>query len=218
MESTSEKHSLKVPLADAASGGGLVYSRWSARVRPADLAESEQAATSASPADSASQEIVLAGITVSDDHDIAVDVALENAPAGVVVTGSIQAHWQGPCARCSTPVQGRTDINVREVFAKSPVEGEHYRLDPQHVDLAPMVREAILLDLPIHAVPCPNPEPCPNLPAELVRDSDSGDPGDPGAAGSADPATDPEPDEPPRDPRWAALDVLRTDQPPDSDS
>ena len=59
------------------------------------------------------------------------------------------------------------------------------------IDLEPLIREAVLLDLPV---------------APLCGDDCRGPAPD---TYPAEPAADPDPDaEPPRDPRWAALDDL----------
>lgn len=224
MTPAGEKNPLQVPM----SVVGSARPRWATMVRPDVLARHAAAslagslsespagssalaglsvsAGSSAPAESsapaASDELLeLAGVSVRADSDVAVSVKLADTREGVLVTGTIEAQWQGPCARCMEPVDGKTIIEVRELFSTAPVEGEHYLLAPESVDLAPMVREAILLELPIQAVPCPNPHMCPNLPAELTIDPDST---------SADTADDPSRDDS-RNSRWAELDVLRSD-------
>jgi uncharacterized protein len=79
------------------------------------------------------------------------------------------------------------------VFEASPVEGETFPLVGEQVDLAPMLREALALGLPLAplcADDCAGPAP----EAHPVRVPDD-------AAGDARPT----------DPRWAALDELRFD-------
>ena len=159
---------------------------WSATVRAADLAEPDD-----------STELCIADVEVPRDSEVDVELTLELISGGLSAAGCITAAWQGPCARCWMPVEGEACANVREVFAAVPREGEQYRLHPEHADLAPMVREAILLELPIEAIACPYPDPCPNRPPDL----------------------DPAPDEPAHDdpagqtdPRWAPLEALRRGQ------
>lgn len=161
---------------------------WSATVRASDLAEP-----------GVDDELRIADAEVPLDSEVRVDVTLELISGGVSAGGHVAAAWRGPCARCWTPLEGEARADVREVFAAEPREGEQYLLHPEHVDLAPMVREAILLELPIEAIACPHREPCPNLPSEL------------GSAGE-----DPAQDEPAElgDPRWAPLEALRRRQSP----
>ena len=135
----------------------------------------------------------IADVEVPPGTDVGVDVTLERISGGLSVAGEVTAAWQGPCARCSIMLDGEVRADVREVFTETPAEGEQYPLDPERVNLAPMIREAVLLELPIEAVRCPHAEPCPNLPDELLRSAEKSAPGSPGVA----------------DPRWAALDALR---------
>jgi uncharacterized protein len=39
-------------------------------------------------------------------------------------------------------------VHVDELFEEDPVEGETYRLDHDALDLQPLVRDALVLDLP----------------------------------------------------------------------
>lgn len=158
---------------------------WSATVRAADLAEPDDGA-----------ELRIADVEVPRDSEVDVELTLELISGGLSAAGRITAAWRGPCARCWMPLEGEACANVREVFAAAPREGEQYQLHPEHADLAPMVREAILLELPIEAIACPHPDPCPNQPSELAPAAD-------------EPAPDPAE---PTDPRWAPLEVLRRGQ------
>ncbi len=138
---------------------------------------------------------------VPPDGEVALDATAEATGVDVVVTGTVRFPWEGDCRRCLTPVTGTTEADVREVFEPTPVEAETWPLDGDSVDLGPMLREVVLLSLPL--VPlcsedCVGPDPD-RFPA-TVED-------EPGA----DDAPGDEPDEAPRDPRWAALDDLRFD-------
>ncbi len=135
----------------------------------------------------------IADVEVPSGTDVCVDVILERTSGGLSVVGEIVAAWQGPCARCWITLDGEIRVHVREVFTATPIEGEQYLLEPESVNLVLMVREAVLLELPIEAVPCPNAQHCPNLPDELLQS------GDEPPEGSSEVV----------DPRWAALDILR---------
>ena len=93
---------------------------------------------------------------------------------------------------------------VREVFEPRPVEGETYPLADDTVDLEPMVRDAVLLALPLAPL-CGDDclGPAPDVFPAVVEGDGPVDDGDREAA------------EPPADPRWAALDELRFDSPGD---
>ena len=86
------------------------------------------------------------GAQVTAGRPIAVDLTLERVSEGIVVRGTIRAPWDAACSRCLVPVGG--DLAV---------EGETYLLsDDDVVDLEPLIRDALLLELP--AVPLCRPE------------------------------------------------------------
>lgn len=131
---------------------------------------------------------------VPDDAEVVAEVAVEAMTDGrVTATGTVRAPWAGECRRCLERVEGDVEVEVQEVFEPHPSEdAETYRLDGEELDLEPMVRDAILLALPL---------------APLCREGCAGpDPDDhPVVAGDAT-AEDDE-----GDPRWAALEELRFD-------
>ncbi len=124
---------------------------------------------------------------------IDIDVELETLSNGLVATGSITTPWVGDCRRCLASVEGRSVAQVREIFEPRPVEGETYPMADDTVDLEPMVRDAVLLALPLAplcASDCRGPAP-ESFPTGVDDD----------AAGSRD-SDGPGPLS---DPRWAAL-------------
>ncbi len=74
---------------------------------------------------------------------------MERIPEGVVVRGHVAAAWQGECSRCVRPVNGHIDVHVDELFELHPLEGETYKLDEDVIDLEPLVRDALVLELPL---------------------------------------------------------------------
>ncbi len=133
---------------------------------------------------------------VDERADVTCDVVLEPAGTQVTVRGRVGARWTAPCRRCAEPIAGEIDAGVLEVFEPDPVEGETWPLGSEEIDLAPMVREVVMLELPF-------------APEGSVDGSGTclhcgravGDDG-PDPTG-AEPA---EPPGPQPDPRWAALD------------
>lgn len=81
--------------------------------------------------------------------EIDVDLVLESISSGLVVEGTVTAPWEGECRRCLEHVQGIVESEVKEIFERQAVEGETYPLDQDEVDLEPMVRDAVLLALPL---------------------------------------------------------------------
>lgn len=138
---------------------------------------------------------------VVEGADVVADVALEAMTDGrITATGAITAAWTGECRRCLRPVEGELAVDVQEVFEPHPPEdAETYRLDGDHLDLEPMVRDAVLLALPLAPLcedACAGPDP-EDHPVQPAGDAGEGDDGDEG--------------ERPVDPRWAALGDLKFD-------
>ena len=134
--------------------------------------------------------LALSDAWIPDDADVVAPLHLEMLADGhLTASGRVRAPWVGRCRRCLRDVGSTLDIEVSEVFEHDPsVEAETYPLGTDRVDLEPMLRDAVLLALPL---------------APLCDDQCAGpDPDDHpvGVAGEAGP-----------DPRWAALGELKFD-------
>jgi uncharacterized protein len=86
---------------------------------------------------------------VAAGSPVAIDLMLERVPEGIVVRGSITATWNAACSRCLEAVTGEISVHVDELFETHPLEGETYRLDEDVIDLEPLVRDALLLEMPL---------------------------------------------------------------------
>lgn len=136
---------------------------------------------------------------VPDGSEAEVDLVAEAIGSQVVVEGRISASWTGDCRRCLEPVTGTLDVEVREIYERNSTEGETYELEADHIDLLPMVRDSLLLALPLAPLcesGCRGPAPD-TFPASVEGEAH-------GDEGSSDDAATP----PQRDPRWAGLDDL----------
>lgn len=129
---------------------------------------------------------------------LAINARLESALEQMILIGEISVGWSGPCRRCLEDQAGTTTIDAHEIFEKGAAEGETYEMGENEIDIEPMVRETVLLNLPIAPLcreDCQGPDPD-RFPASVAAD------------------TDPETDDhaaPSGDPRWAALDALEFD-------
>jgi uncharacterized protein len=94
-------------------------------------------------------DLAISTAEVPPDREIDVDLILESIAAGLVAEGTIVAPWVGDCRRCLEPVEGEVETHVKEIFERTPTEGETYPLGQDTVDLEPMVRDAVLLALPL---------------------------------------------------------------------
>jgi uncharacterized protein len=92
-------------------------------------------------------------VEVPPTEPVRAKVHLERVSDGVVVRGEINAEWRGVCSRCLQPVSDKARVHVDELFETEPVEGETYRLEHDLLDLEPLVRDALVLELP-HAPLC----------------------------------------------------------------
>jgi uncharacterized protein len=122
------------------------------------------------------------------------DVTLVPFVGGIDVDGTVTAPWVGICRRCAEPVSGELSIHVHERYADAPLAGssdeELYPIVDDDLDLGPLVRDAVVLELPMAPLCRPDCAGlCPRCGANLNE-------GDCGCVA-------------PRDPRWANLDVLR---------
>jgi uncharacterized protein len=134
-------------------------------------------------------DLSLSSSRVLEGSEVEVRLALEALnDTSVTATGTIAAEWIGECRRCLATVEGSLETSVKEIFESRPTEGETYRLDGDRLDLEPMVRDAVLLALPL---------------APLCQDACAGPEPDDHPLGSRD--------ESPPDDRWAALKELKFD-------
>jgi DUF177 domain-containing protein len=99
--------------------------------------------------------------------EVVVDVLLESVVEGVLVSGTVSAPAQGDCSRCLDPISDRVEVRLTELFAypnsvteETTDSDEVPRLVDDRIDLEPVVRDAIVLALPL--VPLCSPD-CPGL-------------------------------------------------------
>src|SRR5205085_9028186 len=90
----------------------------------------------------------VSGSSVPAGSDVDVDAVLESVHGGVVVTADVTAPWVGECRRCLRSVAGEVRSHVRELYEQDSDGEETYPLRGDQVDLAPLARDAVLLELP----------------------------------------------------------------------
>ena len=130
------------------------------------------------------------------DEPVTVQLRLESLSNGITVAGSIAATWAGECRRCLAPVRERMTVEVDELYQRNLEDPDAHPIANDQIDLVPMVRENVLVALPLGPLCRPDcPGICPQCGADLAD----------GPCGCEVPTGDP---------RWAALDALRR---PDDD-
>jgi uncharacterized protein len=79
--------------------------------------------------------------------DIAVDLELLALNDGIAVSGRVVAPWVGPCRRCLRELSGHAVADVHELYQIELIDEDAYPILDNQVDLAPMARQAALLEL-----------------------------------------------------------------------
>jgi len=141
----------------------------------------------------APEQLGAGAAVVTEGIPLALQVRLEGLHDGILVTGDVQTVASGDCVRCLDPVSLPVQVEFQELFAYSPDEALDFAVRDDHVDLEPVVRDAVVLALPFQPVCRPD---CPGLDPETGEKR----------AG--------QPEQPTReviDPRWAALEAFRAE-------
>jgi uncharacterized protein len=108
---------------------------------------------------------------VPEGSDLQLDVTLESVTDGVLVTAKAAAPVTGECARCLEPVTQTIEVSCRELFSyelsyeqgAGDADEDGYALDGDLLDLEPVLRDALVLALPLAPL-CR--QDCPGLCAE----------------------------------------------------
>ena len=93
-------------------------------------------------------DLAVTGSSVPDGAMVVVDVLLESVHGGILATGSVTAPWTGACRRCLDLAGGDVRTAVRELFEPGGDLEETYPLRGDQLDLEPLARDAVLLELP----------------------------------------------------------------------
>lgn len=132
-------------------------------------------------------------VGVPEGTDIELDLRLEAVMEGVLVSGTARASLSGECARCLDPLTSMIEVDFQELYvyddtrSGESAEDDERRLEGDLIDLEPVVRDAMVLALPLSPL-CRDD--CPGLCSECgVRLADA----------------DPDHHHGAVDPRWAAL-------------
>lgn len=90
-------------------------------------------------------------IGVPAGSPIDLDVRLESVVEGVLVTGSAIVRLRGECVRCLVEISSEMEVDVQELYVhpdSGATEDEASRLEGDLVDLEPVLRDDVVLDLP----------------------------------------------------------------------
>ncbi|MFJ5923564.1 YceD family protein [Kitasatospora sp. NPDC092948] len=107
-------------------------------------------------------------IGVPEKSEIKLELRLESVVEGVLVTGTAEAHVTGECSRCLEPMEDDLEVDFQELYYYPESEERHraiaggdfdeesedetYRLEGDLFDLQPVLRDAVVLALPLQPV------------------------------------------------------------------
>lgn len=122
---------------------------------------------------------------------VSFELVLEAIDGGLLVQGRLGGTYTAQCRRCLKPLEADFRVEGAEIYRpKSDPWDEQYLIDEMHIDLDPMVRDMVILDLDSSPVCTPG---CRGLCSSCGMDLNEGDCGC----------------EEEIDPRWSALKSLR---------
>ena len=87
---------------------------------------------------------------VPEGSPIALELRLQSVVEGIWVSGTADVELAGECARCLTPLEDEATFPMEELFLHADREADEdatYVID-ERIDLEPVLREAVVLDLP----------------------------------------------------------------------
>lgn len=94
-------------------------------------------------------------VGVPEGTDIELDLRLEAVMEGVLVSGTARAALAGECARCLDPLTSTIEVDFQELYvyddtrSGESAEDDERRLEGDLIDLEPVVRDAMVLALPL---------------------------------------------------------------------
>lgn len=103
-------------------------------------------ATVEAPAD-----LGIAVIGVPPGSPVELDLRLESVVEGVLVSGTATVQLRGECVRCLGPISDELEVEIQELYVYPGVEPDNdlaSRLEGDLIDLEPLLRDAVVLDLP----------------------------------------------------------------------
>ena len=102
-------------------------------------------------------------IGVDAGTPLELDLRLESVHEGILVSGEVSTVATGVCGRCLIDIAQSVQVDFQELFAYSSGEAFDFEVHDDHVDLEPLVRDAVVLSLPFQPVCRPD---CPGLDPE----------------------------------------------------
>lgn len=119
-------------------------------------------------------------IAIERGAPLELDLQLQSVSEGVLVTGTVAGPTAGECSRCLTPIAGRVEITLTELFAypdsvteATTEEDEVGHVVDHAIDLEQPIVDAVGLELPFSPVCSPDcPGLCPQCGVSLAAEPD----------------------------------------------
>ena len=115
-------------------------------------------------------------IGVPPGSSVEFELRLESVVEGVLVTGAAEVTLTGQCGRCLESISFDEEIDLQELYLypdKEPDDEEASRLEDDLLDLEPLLRDTVVLDLPYTPLCRPDCAGlCPDCGANLNADPD----------------------------------------------
>jgi uncharacterized protein len=104
-------------------------------------------------------DLALELIGVPAGADLTLDLTMQSVTEGVYVSGRVAAPLVGECGRCLRPIEDSVEVDVAELYAyedsttdETTEEDEVGRIEGDLIDLEPVIRDTIVLALPVNPV------------------------------------------------------------------
>jgi uncharacterized protein len=97
-----------------------------------------------------SESVPAAALEVDDARirgPIGVELTVESTVDGIVVTGALTVEWDDECRRCLRALVPRVELAVDELYQREASDADAFELGTDALDLAPLVRDGVLLAL-----------------------------------------------------------------------
>jgi uncharacterized protein len=92
-------------------------------------------------------------LRVPEGSEVDLDLRLEAVVEGVLVSGTATVRLAGECGRCLDALAETLSVDLQQLFSypgsEMPEDADTGRLDGDLLDLEPVVRDAVVLELPL---------------------------------------------------------------------
>ncbi len=126
----------------------------------------------------APEDLGIGVIGVPPGSPVDLQLRLESVVEVVLVTGTALVRLHGYCTRCLREIASTEEVELQELFCypgKESDDEEASRIEGESIDLEPVLRDAVVLDLPFTPLCRPDCAGlCPVCGADLNADPDHG--------------------------------------------